>query len=336
MKIHKPFLKWVGGKNKLLNQILPKIPKKIENYHEIFLGGGSVLFALLSYQKYDLIQIKGGIYAYDYNKALINLYLSIKTDVEQLIVNLNELKTEYYNIITNTNKTRWKSKLLNSENYNSTKEHYYYWIRDKFNLKKINGEYDTTMAAYMLFLNKTGFKGMYREGKNGCLNIPYGLKDRKEGGTFPAIFDETHLKKTSILIKNVIFEHSSYCDSIVRTTNGDFVYLDPPYVPITATSFTTYTVDGFTDKNHDELFNLIKELDNKNVKFLMSNHKADKVLNAFKSTKYNTDFITVRRAIHSKNPGKTEKEVLIGNNKINKIEILWKGRWKVFNKLGTN
>lgn len=337
MKIHKPFLKWVGGKNKLLNQILPKIPKTIENYHEIFLGGGSVLFALLSYQKHDLIQIKGGIYAYDYNKALINLYLSIKTDVEKLIEILNSIKTEFYNIPTNTNNVRWNSGMLDTGNYKSTKEHYYYWIRDKFNHKKINGEYDTTLAAYMLFLNKTGFKGMYREGKNGYLNIPYGLKDKKMGATFPAIFDETHLKETSILIQNVIFEHLSYCDSIVRANQWDFVYLDPPYVPITATSFTTYTVDGFTDKNHDELFGLIKELDSKNIKFLMSNHKADKVLNAFKSKKYNTDFITVRRAIHSKNPGKTAKEVLIGNNKIdNKIEILWKGRWKVINKLGTN
>lgn len=315
MKTHKPFLKWVGGKNKLLNQILPKIPKTIENYHETFLGGGSVLFALLSYQKYGMIQINGNIYAYDYNKALINLYLSIKTDVIRLIEILNDIKTEFYNISTNTNNVRWNSNMLVPENYNSTKEHYYYWIRDKFNRKKINDEYDITLAAYMLFLNKTGFKGIYREGKSGRFNIPYGLKDKKMGATFPAIFDETHLKETSLLIQNVVFEHSSYCDSIIRANKGDFVYLDPPYVPITATSFTTYTVDGFTDKNHDELFGLIKELYSKNIKFLMSNHKADKVLNVFKSTKYNIDFITVRRAIHSKNPAKTAKEVLIYNTR---------------------
>ena len=94
---------------------------------------------------------------------------------------------------------------------------------------------------------------------------------------------------------------------------GDFLYLNPPYVPIKTTSFTTYTVDGFTDKNHKELFNLIKELDSKKIKFLMSNHKAELVLNSFKEKKYNIDFITVRRAIHSKNPGKMENEVLINN-----------------------
>ena len=313
MKTHKPFLKWVGGKTKLLSKILPKIPERINNYHEIFLGGGSVLLALLSYQKQNLIDIRGNIYAYDYNKSLINLYLSIKTDVEQLIEILNDIKTEFYNISTNTNNVRWNSNMLIPENYNSTREHYYYWIRDKFNRKKINDEYDTEMAAYLLFLNKTGFKGMYREGKSGRFNIPYGLKDKKDDAIFPIIFDDEHLKETSILIKNVIFEHSSYCDTIIRATRGDFVYLDPPYVPITATSFTTYTVDGFTDKNHDELFSLIEKLYSKNIKFLMSNHKADKVLNSFNTKKYNIEFITVRRAIHSKNPGKTANEVLIYN-----------------------
>lgn len=313
MKTHKPFLKWVGGKTKLLSKILPKIPERINNYHEIFLGGGSVLLALLSYQKQNLIDIRGNIYAYDYNKSLINLYLCIKTDVDKLIANLNIIKRNFLDISTNTNNVRWNSKLLNNDNYNSTKEHYYYWIRDKFNRKKINDEYDTEMAAYMLFLNKTGFKGMYREGKSGRFNIPYGLKDKKDDAIFPVIFDDEHLKETSILIKNVIFEHSSYCVSIPRANKGDFVYLDPPYVPITATSFTTYTVDGFTDKNHDELFSLIEKLYSKNIKFLMSNHKAEKVLNSFNTKKYNIEFITVRRAIHSKNPGKTANEVLIYN-----------------------
>ena len=75
--VDKPFLKWVGGKSKLLNDILPKIPKKIKNYHEIFLGGGSVLIAVLSYKNQGLFEISEKIYAYDYNKALINLFNSI-------------------------------------------------------------------------------------------------------------------------------------------------------------------------------------------------------------------------------------------------------------------
>ena len=312
--ICKPFLKWVGGKNKLLDKILLKIPNKITNYYEIFLGGGSVLLAILSYQKQNKIEITDTIYAFDYNKALINLFISIKLNLGEVITILNGLKFEFYSIPVNTNKTRWTSKMcLNLENYKSTKEHYYYWIRDRFNHKKLNNEYDSTLAAYLLFLNKTGFKGMYRESRDGKLNIPYGLKDKKNDATFPNIFDETHLKVVSDLIKNVEFLHLSYQDSIVKACKGDFVYLDPPYVPIKATSFTTYTVDGFTSSNHKELFDLIKELDSKKIKFLLSNHKAKLVLDTFKDDIYNIESISVRRAIHCKNPGKMENEVLINN-----------------------
>ena len=315
--IEKPFLKWVGGKTKILNDILPKIPKKIKNYHEIFLGGGSVLIAVLSYQKQGLLKIDEKIYAYDYNKALIHLFNSIKYNVEEVITILNGIKSEYMSIKINSNKDRWKPKnLINLKNYKSTKEHYYYWIRKRFNKKKLNNEYDTLLAAYLLFLNKTGFKGMYRESKDSKLNIPYGFKDKADDATFPSIFDEKHLMDISLLIKNVEFYHLSYTESLLKIVPGDFAYLDPPYVPITATSFTTYTVDGFTDENHKQLFNIIKDLNSKKIKFLLSNHKAKLVLDAFDEKIYNINYLTVRRAIHSKNPGETAKEVLISNLKI--------------------
>ena len=102
-KICKPFLKWVGGKNKLLNKILLKIPNKITNYYEIFLGGGSVLLAILSYQQQGFIEITDTIYAFDYNKALINLFISIKLNVGEVITILNGLRFEYYSIPINTN-----------------------------------------------------------------------------------------------------------------------------------------------------------------------------------------------------------------------------------------
>ena len=314
IELHKPFLKWVGGKNKLLAQILSKIPKKIKNYHEIFLGGGSVLIAILSCQKLGLLNIDDNIFAYDYNKALINLFNSIKDNVDEVITILNGIKMEYMNILKNTNKTRWNPKtIVNIKNYKSTKEHYYYWIREKFNKKKLNNEYDTLLAAYLLFLNKTGFKGMYRESKEGKLNIPYGFKDKSDDASFPSIFSEKHLLDISLLIKDVEFIHLSYTESLLKVDTNDFIYLDPPYVPIKATSFTTYTVDGFTEKNHKELFKIIKELDSKKVKFLLSNHKAELVINTFNEKKYNINYLTVRRAIHSKNPGETAKEVLISN-----------------------
>ena len=125
MKKYKTPLRYPGGKSRAIKFLDKHIPSKFEKYVEPFLGGGSVLFALLSYQQYGSIQINGNIYAYDYNKALINLYLSIKTDVERLIEILNDIKTEFYNISTNTNNVRWNSNMLVPENYNSTREHYY-------------------------------------------------------------------------------------------------------------------------------------------------------------------------------------------------------------------
>ena len=82
--LQKPFLKWIGGKTQIIDTIISKIPKEIENYHEPFLGGGSVLFAVLSLQKSGKINIKNKIYAYDYNPVLINVYNHIKNNKEEL------------------------------------------------------------------------------------------------------------------------------------------------------------------------------------------------------------------------------------------------------------
>ena len=304
MTFQKPFLKWVGGKTQIMGNIMKRFPVEINNYHEIFLGGGSVLFALLSKQKQNEITINNKIYAYDLNQALINTYKQIQTNCDDVIKHISTVITEFSAIATNTLGQRGKPKNINEATYKSTREHYYYWIREKYNTSDKN---TVLSAAYFIFLNKTGFKGMYREGKNG-LNIPYGQKDRK---SIPGIVDEEVLKNISNLIQNVEFICSDFSNSIKCAKQGDYVYLDPPYAPVDNKSFVGYTLDGFDLDTHKKLFALVNELNEKGIKFSMSNAKVDLVVKSLPN--YNYEEIVARRAIHSRNPGSTAIEVIISN-----------------------
>ena len=147
-KIQKPFLKWVGGKTQFIDKIINHLPKEINNYHEIFLGGGSVLFAVLSLQKQGKIVIKNKIYAYDINKRLINTYKHIQKNHVELYKHLNYYFKEYDSIdgdVVNRN-------AKNITEAKTSKESYYFWIREKF--RKIDIEC-VEAAALFKFINKT-------------------------------------------------------------------------------------------------------------------------------------------------------------------------------------
>ena len=295
-KLQKPFLKWVGGKTQIINDIVSKIPKKINNYHEIFLGGGSVLLAVLSLQKQNKVIIKNKIYAYDINNDLINVYKNIQSNKEELFKYITLYITEYDNI---------KGSDINRdpqtiEEAKTSKESYYYWLRKKYN----NIDKNTIeCSALFMVINKTCFRGMYREGPNGY-NVPYGHYKKT-----PTIISEEDLNYISELIKDVEFRHSSFTESIKNIKKGDFVYLDPPYAPENKKSFVGYNVDGFTLETHKLLFEEIKKLNN--IKFVLSNSKVELVVDNFKD--YKCEDIKARRAINSKNPGDTTTEVIIYN-----------------------
>lgn len=294
--IQKPFLKWVGGKTQIINEIISKIPKEINNYHELFLGGGSVLLAVLSLEKQNKIIIKNKIYAYDINKDLINVYKNIQSNKEELYKFIDLYITEYDNIRGNIINRKPET----IDEAKTSKESYYYWIRNKYN----NIDKDSIeCSALFMFINKTCFRGMYREGPNGY-NVPYGHYK-----TTPTIITLSDLNYISDLIKNVEFKHSSFTESIKDIKSKDFVYLDPPYAPENSKSFVKYVENGFNLDMHKLLFNEIKKL--KNVKFVMSNSKVDLVIDNFKE--YNCEDITARRAINSKKPGSTTTEVIIYN-----------------------
>jgi len=295
-KFQKPFLKWLGGKTQIIKHIIAKVPEKINNYHELFLGGGSVLLAILSLQKQKKIHIRNKVYAYDVNPSLINSYKAIQNHKDELYTYIQYYRDEYNSIEDNT----VNRNPTTIDEAKTSKESYYYWIRNKFNQMDKN---TVEASALFIFINKTCFRGMYREGPNGY-NVPYGHYKKT-----PQILTIQELNDISDLIKNVEFIHCDFSDSIKRVKKGDFVYLDPPYAPETKKSFVGYVADGFTIDMHHTLFAAIKTL--KNVKFVMSNSKVDLVMETFPD--YKIEELVARRTINSKKPDSTTMEVLIYN-----------------------
>ena len=293
-KIQKPFLKWVGGKTQIIDKIISKIPKEINNYHELFLGGGSVLLAVLSLQKQNKLVIKNKIYAYDINSILINVYKHIQSNKDDLYKCIDLYLKEYDGI----KGTVINRKPTTIEEAKTSKESYYYWLRNKFNTIDKN---TIECSALFMFINKTCFRGIYREGPNGY-NVPYGHYKKT-----PTIISIADLNYISDLIKDVEFIHSDFNDSIKNVSNGDFVYLDPPYAPENEKSFVGYVSDGFSLEMHNTLFDKVKKMEN--VKFMMSNAKVDLVMENFQG--YKCEDIVARRAINSKKPGSTTTEILI-------------------------
>jgi DNA adenine methylase len=298
----KPFLKWVGGKTQIIDDVLSLFPQTINNYHEPFLGGGSVLLAVLSYKKASKIQINGSIYASDLNANLINLYTTIQKKSPLLIRTINEISKQYA-LAKGTVVNRSPTSL---EEAYSAPESYYYWIRNNFNAMTKEQRLSIKGAAMILFMNKTCFRGVYREGPKG-FNVPYGNYNH------PAIIDESHIMEISELIKDVKFSCSSFNDAMDKVTMDDFIYLDPPYAPENSKSFVGYTTDGFDIDQHKMLFAKTKELKAKNVKMVMSNAAVDLVKDSFPAPDYVTKVISCKRHINSKKPDAKANEVLITN-----------------------
>ena len=237
----KPFLKWVGGKTKLLSDIEKNLPKEIKkrkfNYVEPFLGGGAVFFHLV--QKFNIEKA----YLNDLNNKLINTYQHVRDRNPELIQKLKKLETDYYG--------------------SSDKKMFFLEQRESFNSSKKSVQ----KSALFIFLNKTGFNGMYRENSKGEYNIPFGQMKN------PLICNKELLEKTSKLLKDkeVIFSSKSF-EKVLCKDKEVFYYLDPPYRPISITSsFTDYTKSVFNDKTQLSLKKYCDKIDKNESFFMQSN-----------------------------------------------------------------
>ncbi len=290
----KPFIKWVGGKTQIIHQVTNTFPTRIHNYHEPFLGGGSVLLAILSLKKQGKLSITGNIYASDINIPLINTYISIQSNIKELITEIKK----YLHIYNNCSGEVVNRNPQSIHDATSSKESYYYWLRNTFNNIDKNS---IKSSALFIILNKLCFRGIYREGPNG-FNVPYGHYKN------PSVIDETHLYIISDLIKDVKFMVKPFQSSLQNINVDDFVYIDPPYAPETSKSFVKYNKEGFGLDQHKSLFNILTK---SKFKFVMSNSNVQLVLDNFAN--YSIQEIMCKRRVNSKKPQSTTTEVLIYN-----------------------
>ena len=302
MNIPKPIIKWVGGKTQILETILLDFPKEIENYHEIFIGGGSILLGLLTEIKNKKIKVNGTINAYDSNEPLIYLYKNVQNNHNELYNKIQELINEFNNLDGNII-NRKATNLLEAK---TSKESYYYWIRNCYNKLNNKDKKSILGTSYFIFLNKTCFRGLFRLGPNG-FNVPYGNYKN------PEIINKEHLEEIHELIKDVNFECCDFTISLEKIKENDFVYSDPPYVPENNKSFVSYTKEGFDKESHLKLFEIYNNLNKRNIKIMMSNSDVKLVKDNFTNEKFNIKTILCKRAINSKNPQSKSNEVIIFN-----------------------
>lgn len=296
----KPFLKWAGGKSQLLHEIRKYYPfdEQINKYCEPFVGAGAVLFDILN--NFDLKEI----YISDINKEAINLYKVIRDDVENLIKLLDEFQKEYQD--------------LNLEQ----RKIIYYRNREEFNLLKLSdNSYNLRKAALFMFLNKTGFNGLYRENMSGEFNVPIGSYKN------PKILDRENLINVNKKLQNVGIIHGDYKKSEDFIDSRTFVYFDPPYRPIKPTSnFTAYNKGDFNDDNQRELAEFFKKMDQKSAHLLLSNSDPKNYFpddNFFDDLygAFNINRVAARRFINSdKNNRGFIYEILVNNFKEDKNE----------------
>lgn len=287
-----PFLKWAGGKRQLLPVINDNLPAElksgqIDTYIEPFVGGGAVLFDLL--QNYQL----QNIIINDLNVNLINLYQVIQNNISGLINKLNTISNEYLN--------------LDEE----ARKEYFYIIRDKYN-NTPDGTLDK--SVYLMFLNKTCFNGLYRVNMKNQFNVPHGKYKN------PTILDREKLLNISKALSNVKIMHGDFTIIKAYADNKTFVYLDPPYRPLSNTSsFTSYSNNDFNDDEQIRLANFFGSLDEKGARLMLSNsdpkntNKDDSFFDDLYKD-FNIYRVEAKRSINSKSSARGKlSELLITN-----------------------
>lgn len=279
-----PFVKWAGGKRQLLEEIKKRKPKKYNRYFEPFVGGGAVLFSL---------QPRNAIIN-DINKSLINAYRQVKNSPIELIEAIEKLDS----------------------NMPEDGKAYYYEIRQKYNDKLMQEDFDVELAAMFIFINKHCFNGLYRVNGKGLFNVPYN-NSRQASYNAENIIDISNYLKT-ITILDGDFEYA--CNG---AEEGDLIFLDSPYAPLNPTTFESYTKEGFDKDSHIRLAELFKKLTIKGCHCMLTNHNTEFINGLYNNlfddnSKYKIyiDIISVKRMINSDANNRKGEEVIIYNYKV--------------------
>jgi len=250
-------LKWAGGKGQLLSEIESRLPQgirtgEIDTYIEPFVGGGALFFHIA--QQYDCIK---HFYLFDINQDLVNCYNAIKDDVEVIIRKLQRMERQFLQLNVKERKKR------------------YYDIRIQFNKNRD--------PAKLIFLNKTCYNGLYRVNSSGGFNVPF--SDYKN----PRICDTKNLRAVAEKLGGAIITCGDFTKSRRYIGESSFVYFDPPYHPISATSsFTSYSKDSFLAKDQCVLAEFYQEMSKTGARLLLSNSATpliDELYSDFKKDK---------------------------------------------------
>ena len=271
----KPFVKWAGGKRQIMDKLTKYVPDEFNTYYEPFIGGGALLFELSP--KKAVIN--------DSNKELMNVY----------------------EVLCDEQKFKKMCSVLNTYEIKHNEE-FYYEIRNKDrNKNAYNRLSDYTRAARTIYLNKACFNGLYRVNSKNEFNVPFGKKSKVntyEGGNLITV--SNYLTMNDIKILSIDFE-----EVVKDAKKGDFVYFDPPYDSDTGT-FNSYTEEGFGKESQRRLARVFKELDEKGIYVMLSNHNTTLINELYNG--FNIHVIEAKRNINSKGNkrGKVE-EVIITN-----------------------
>ncbi len=250
----RPILKWAGGKSQLLTQLIPRFPEKFNRYIEPFLGAGAIYFAL---------NPNCPAIINDANPELYELYCVLRDQPRELAKLLDRYSKQYC-------------------------EEFYYKLRTSRSRTPVS------RAARFIFLNKTGFNGLYRLNSKGEFNVPFGKRKN-----CPLLYEANNLERVSKRLKRTQIKNLDFEKVIRMAKKGDFVYCDPPYSPLSRTaSFNTYTAGGFSHKEQIRLKNACEEATHRGAIVAISNSSAPLILDLYQD--WQIHFIKARRSINSK------------------------------------
>lgn len=232
----RPFIKWVGGKRQILHELVARVPARFGTYHEPFVGGGALFFA---------VRPEKAVLS-DNNERLVRTWRGVRDHVDKVIALLAKYPHD---------------------------KQFFLEMRER----DIDAATDVEVAAWFIYLNKTAFNGLYRVNSKNKYNVPFGRYVN------PNICDEVTLRACSKALRGAQIEHEDFGAVLERAQEGDFVYFDPPYVPLSATAyFTSYTAEGFSSDDQKRLRDVARSLKAKGVHVLLSNSSAGFVRSIYK------------------------------------------------------